>query len=137
MDSKTLRSPISILNPAKPICVNSDAPISDAIAMMRDKHIGCVCVVEDNHLVGILTERDILKKIVGGKLDINATRVANVMTASPEYLFEDDQLAFALNRMHVGGFRHIPLINLKGQPTGLISVRDIIRHLVNNVDLKN
>ncbi|MFQ5675626.1 MAG: CBS domain-containing protein, partial [bacterium] len=58
------------------------------------------------------------------------TQVKEVMTANPEYLFMDDEIAFALNRMHVGGFRHIPLVNLENTPQGVISVRDIAARLV-------
>ncbi|HEX9653024.1 MAG TPA: CBS domain-containing protein, partial [bacterium] len=60
-----------------------------------------------------------------------------VMTSTPEYLFMDDQIAFALNRMDLGGFRHILLINAQGEPSGVISVRDIMAHLVKNVADKN
>jgi CBS domain-containing protein len=59
--------------------------------------------------------------------------VEEIMTRMPEYLFADDQVAFALNRMHVGGFRHVPLIDLRGKPTGIVSVRDILAFIYDNV----
>lgn len=130
MDSTTLRSPIETLNPRKPICVSHDAPLSTVIATMKEHHIGCVCVVENKWLVGIFTERDLLAKVFGSDLDLQKTQVHEVMTANPEYLFMDDEIAFALNRMHVGGFRHIPLVNLQNTPQGVISVRDIAARLV-------
>jgi CBS domain-containing protein len=55
------------------------------------------------------------------------------MTRHPEYLFPDDQIAFALNRMHVGGFRHIPLLGKNGIPVGIISVRDLVTYLNDNL----
>ena len=133
MDSTTLRSAIETLNPSKPATISKDAPVQEAIDRLREKNYGCLCVVEDETLAGILTERDILTKIVAGGLDPLETRVGEVMTGDPEYLFLDDQIAFAVNRMHVGGFRHIPLINLKGRPTGIVSVRDILKYLVNSI----
>lgn len=133
MDSKTLRSPIKSLNRRNPICVHSTDSVRKVIETMKQHKIGCVCVTQKQQLVGIFTERDILKKVMSGNLDIDATKVEDVMTPNPEYLFEDDQMAFALNRMHMGGFRHIPLLNPKGTPVGVISVRDIAAHVVNSI----
>jgi CBS domain-containing protein len=104
---------------------------------MKENRIGCVCVVKNKQLVGILTERDVLKRVLGGGLDVNKVQIEEVMTTNPEYLFNDDQIAYALNRMDLGGFRHIPLINSQGEPSGVISVRDIITYLVKNVADKN
>ncbi|MFQ5650212.1 MAG: cyclic nucleotide-binding/CBS domain-containing protein [bacterium] len=133
MDSSTLRSPIEALTPPKPICVAKGTSMREVVQIMKDNHIGCVCVVENRNLVGIMTERDVLTKVIAANLDLQQTLVEEVMTADPEYLFVDDQIAYALNRMHVGGFRHVPLINLKGSPTGVISVRDILGYLVKNI----
>ena len=132
MDSTTLSSPLETLNPKKAICVDHHASLKSVIHKMKEHGIGCVCVVEKNWLVGIFTERDILKKVVCSDLNLEKTQVKEVMTANPEYLFMDDEIAFALNRMHVGGFRHIPLVNLQNEPQGVISVRDIAAHLVQN-----
>lgn len=133
MDSSTLRSPIETLNPKKPISVDHDASLAEVIDKMKEHRIGCVCVVEQGWLAGILTERDILTKVVCSDLDLKTTRVSEVMTKNPEYLFKDDEIAFALNRMHVGGFRHIPLVDLHNRPQGVVSVRDIAAHLVENL----
>ncbi len=137
MDSSTLRSPIESLGPRKPTCVQTDTKILDVIKTMKENKFGCVCVVQDRRLVGILTERDILTKVVGGNLDAAEVCAKDVMTPNPEYLFPDDQIAFALNRMHVGGFRHIPLTDLGGMPTGLVSVRDIAAFLVKSLQIDN
>lgn len=133
MDSTTLRSPIETLNPRKPVCVEVGTKLYDVLKIMKEKRIGCVCVVKNKQLAGILTERDVLKRVVGAELDVEHVQIEDVMTSTPEYLFIDDQLAFALNRMDLGGFRHIPLINAQGEPSGIISVRDIMAHLVKSV----
>ncbi len=135
MDSQTLRRPIEELNPRKPICVRTGTTVAEAIRKMKAYDIGCVCVVNpEKKLCGILTERDVLTKVVGGNVDPEAVRVEDVMTHNPEYLFLDDQMAFALNRMHVGGFRHVPLTDLNGTPSAVISVRDIVRHLLKSAE---
>jgi CBS domain-containing protein len=133
MDSTTLRSPIETLNPPKPVCVSVGTRLDEVLKIMKEKRIGCVCVVRDRQLAGIFTERDVLKRVVGAGLDVKKVQIEEVMTATPEYLYIDDQIAFALNRMDLGGFRHILLINTQGEPSGVISVRDIMAHLVKNV----
>ena len=133
MNSQTLRSPIKSLDPTSPICVEYDTPVGDVIKIMKDNRFGCVFVVRKKKLVGVFTERDILYKIVGGGYDTPETLMEDVMTHHPEYLFDDDQIAFALNRMQVGGFRHIPLLGMNGTPVGIISVRDILAFLNDNL----
>lgn len=133
MDSTTLRSAIENLRPAKPICVQVGQRVDAAIKLMQENRIGCVCVVENRRLKGIITERDILTKVIGWELKLDQVAVEDIMIPNPEYLFRDDEIAFALNRMHVGGFRHIPLTDLQGHPTGVISVKDIVAHLLKNL----
>jgi CBS domain-containing protein len=101
---------------------------------MTDEHIGCLCVVRDGVLSGILTERDIVARVAGPRRDPKTLKVEEVMTPDPEYLLSDDTVAFALNRMHVGGFRHVPLIDKQGKPTGVISVKDIVSHLARSFE---
>lgn len=134
MDSSTLRAPIKSLNPAQPICVSPETPVEKVIEIMRDNRIGCVCVVKGHELVGIFTERDVLKRVFSQSKDLT-TKVSEVMTGDPEYLYHDDEIAFALNRMHVGGFRHVPLLGGDGQPVGVISIKDIVGHMMK--DLKD
>lgn len=137
MDSSTLLSPIQDLNPKTPICVQPTTSVHEVVQTMRNNRIGCVCVVEDNALVGIFTERDALKRAISKKIDLKNTKVRQVMTVNPEYLYMDDEIAFALNRMHVGGFRHVPLLNLSGHPVGVISIKDIVAHLMKSLRGKN
>ncbi|MFQ5604342.1 MAG: cyclic nucleotide-binding/CBS domain-containing protein [bacterium] len=134
MNTKILGLPISSLQPSKPKCVSPGGSVEEVIRIMRENKFGCVCVADNLELVGIVTERDILTKVVGAGLSATKTLVSEIMTPQPEYLFADDQVAYALNRMHVGGFRHIPLVDLKGKPTGVISVRDIVKHLIKQIE---
>ena len=113
-----------------PVCVAPDATVRDAIEAMNDHRTGCVLVVEDARLVGVFTERDVLTKIAAQSTDIDATAVAAVMTGEPECLTLDDGIAYALNMMSVGGFRHIPLVDADGCPTGVVAMRDIVDFIV-------
>src|SRR5438477_10477753 len=88
---------------------------------------GCQLVVTNNQLVGIITERDLLLKLEQGDLD---RPVSQLMTPDPEVLGLADPIAYALNKMSVGGFRHIPLVDATGRPVGIVSVKDIVDYIV-------
>jgi signal-transduction protein with cAMP-binding, CBS, and nucleotidyltransferase domain len=112
------------------VAVSRQASIADAAHVMRETGTGCVLVEEHGKLVGILTERDILQKLVGTGYDPARTGVSGVMTPNPESLTPDDPIAFALQRMSVGGYRHIPLVDEQGHPVGILSVKDVVDFLV-------
>lgn len=108
------------------------ARVAEAIQLMQEHRIGAVLVVEQEKLVGIATERDVVMKVLGSKLDPEQSTVAEIMTPGPECLMLDDQLAYLLNAMHVGGFRHVPIVDEDGRPTHLISVRDVLAFIVDS-----
>jgi CBS domain-containing protein len=66
--------------------------------------------------------------VVGNESDYAHLPVTPVMTTSPETVGPDDPLAAALYKMDVGGYRHLPVV-AEGMPIGIISVRDVIRHV--------
>ena len=105
------------------------ASVRQAIEIMQRERISCVLVVDRNRLVGVFTERDVLTKVAAQDVDIDQLAVAELMTPDPECLAADDELVYALNQMSVGGYRHIPLIDDGGRPTGVVSMRDIIDYL--------
>lgn len=113
-----------------PVIVEVKASIADAIARMNGGHVGCALVVRDGKLAGIFTERDVLRKVAGSKLDLTTTPVEQVMTPNPDTLPATASIAFALREMSVEGYRHIPLVNADGSPVGVVSVRDIVTWLV-------
>jgi len=113
-----------------PVCVAPSASIRHAVDAMNEHRTGCVLVAAHGRLVGIFTERDVLTKIAGQGIDIDATPVAEVMTPDPECLTLDDGIAYALNMMSVGGFRHIPLVDAAQHPTGIVAMRDIVDYIV-------
>jgi rSAM/selenodomain-associated transferase 1 len=129
-DQRMIREPILALNPGPAVTVNSTAALADGLALMKDRRIGCVLVVDDGRVVGILTERDVLLKVAGTECDVRSATVAGFMTADPEVLGPEDSIAFALNKMSVGGFRHVPLVDDARRPVGVVSMRMIVDYLV-------
>jgi CBS domain-containing protein len=96
---------------------------------MKDHRMGCLLVEDGGKLIGIFTERDILTKLVGTGYDPGKVSVDGVMTRNPETLTPEDPIAFALQLMSVGGFRHVPLVDSEGRPVGILSVKDIVDYL--------
>jgi CBS domain-containing protein len=113
----------------KPICVSPNDIVEDVIKGMGERNHGCVLVKDGEQLVGIFTERDVVRRVVG-KVDPKTATVAKVMTPDPEAVMFHDTLAVALNKMTVGGFRHVPLVDNQHRPVGVVSVKDIVHIIV-------
>lgn len=119
---------ISVLKPKPPVTISSESPIHDAVVIMMSHGVGALLVIDIHQsLVGILTERDFLTKIAGHS-DFDLRPVREFMTANPETVQLTDPLAFAVRKMDVGGYRHLPVVE-KGVPVGVVSVRDVLKHV--------
>ncbi len=117
------------LEPAPAKCLEPDVTVQEAVDLMREHSFGCVLVVDDDALVGIFTERDVVLKCLDGDADLSRMKLSEVMTASPETLSMKAGIAYALNAMHTGGFRHIP-VSSKDGTWYVVSVRDIVSWVV-------
>jgi CBS domain-containing protein len=99
--------------------------VSKAAKLMAAKNVGAVLVVEDHHLVGILTERDIAFRVVAKGLDAQATPLFEVMTRTPHTVDPDKPFGYALLVMQENGFRHLPVVQ-DGKPIGIVSSRSAL-----------
>ena len=127
-----LETRIQDVTTSPPVTLPLDAPVAKAIETMRKKKVGAVMVVAKKRprkLTGILTERDLLQRVLAKK-GYGRLALEKVMTKAPETLHPKDSLAYALNKMSVGRFRHIPLVDDQGVPVGMLSIRDVIDFLV-------
>ena len=104
--------------------VRAEDTIRAACEVLDHHDVGAVVVVKDGALVGILSERDIVRKFVLQDLDPVSTRVEAIMTSDPLTVGADQGLADAIALLEEGGFRHLPVM-MDGQPVGLLSVRDV------------
>ncbi len=129
LDNRALLRAIKTLPyPKHPLSVAPGDKASSALDLMASKNVGAVIVVEKGKVVGIFSERDALRKgLYKGGLD---KPVSDFMTANPDCLTPDDSIALAMNRMGVGGYRHVPLIDPQHRPVGMLVMRDVVRYIL-------
>jgi CBS domain-containing protein len=96
--------------------------------------VGAVVVLDDDRLVGIISERDIVGRVVVPRKDLATTRVADVMTREVRTASSAATTATAMEIMDSGGFRHLPLLDASGRVVGVVSMRDILRDRVDELD---
>ena len=124
-----LGAPIRALDPQPAVCVPESTPIREAIQLMLGRQIGAVLVEREGRAVGIFTERDVLRRVAAAKID-QGRPVSELMTPNPETLGPDDGIAFALNRMILRGYRHIPIVDDAGAPLAVLSLREVVSFIV-------
>jgi CBS domain-containing protein len=130
VEASVLQDPVRTLKFRPPVTIPVDAKLGLALDRMVEHGVGALLVVDvAERLVGILTERDYLRKVVGLLPDYAHQPLKDYMTPDPETVGPDDLLALALQKMDVGGYRHLPVVEEDGRPIGLVSVRDVIRHI--------
>ncbi|MGZ4104717.1 MAG: CBS domain-containing protein [Actinomycetota bacterium] len=103
--------------------VDPEATLGEAATMMGERHIGSVLVCEDDRLVGILTERDIVRALTH-EHDAPQRPVVEWMTKDPRTAAPGDEVKGALRAMVDGGFRHLPVTE-GGRVVGMVSIRDV------------
>jgi CBS domain-containing protein len=101
-----------------------DERLRDAARRMDERGVGAVLVLEGERLVGILTERDLMKAVARGFGE--GAKVADWMTRHPETIESTDDTGHAAALMIHGGFRHLPVLE-EGRVAGIISIRDLMR----------
>lgn len=108
------------------IAVDGSVDVTEAVERMHREGHDCLLVTDDGALVGIFTDRDALLKLAGQGLEHRPIR--EFMTPDPVVLRRSDTIAVAINKMAVGGFRHVPIV-AGGRPKAVVSARDIFRHI--------
>lgn len=130
---KTIRleDTIKTIKLRHPVTASPETSVARSLELMRDEKIGCLLITENEKLLGIFTERDIIRRIVGKNLSHDDVDVGDYMTDDPDTLTMDSPLAFALNYMLVGGYRHVPIVNDDNSVVACLSIKDIVKHIGN------
>jgi CBS domain-containing protein len=119
------------------VSIRPQATVLEASEVMVAEKIGAMAVLEGTKLVGIISERDVVSRVVAKRRDPATTLVSDVMTADVQTISEDVTGVRALELMHQGRFRHLPLVDGEGHVVGMLSLRDLLRDRVGELALKN
>lgn len=131
LSTEVFNLPIKDLGLKKPLCVSENSKVLEVCSLMKKSNIGSVLVTDsDNKLCGIFTERDLLMKVIVDESEFNQRPISDYMTRSPISLREEDKIAYAMNNMHVGGYRHVPIIDSDNYPVGIISIKDVMSFIL-------
>src|SRR5271170_4955548 len=107
--------------------VEATRTVLEAARFMMEHNIGAVPVLRNGDLAGILSERDIMNRVVAVGRTPGTTAVSEVMTANPRAVALDEDIEECLFIMREFGFRHLPIVDGK-ELKGLISLRDVLMH---------
>jgi CBS domain-containing protein len=128
---------ISSLCTREPVTIDRSASLEEAAGLMRDRHVGYLVVTDTRRRgrapVGVLTDRDIVIKVLAKGVDTRALSVGDVMTADPVVTGENDELPVALQRMRSLGVRRLPIVGLEGQLKGVLSLDDVVDSLASEL----
>ena len=122
MTQRTVRQ---IIEGQEPITAPPGIMVREAARLMRQHNIGALMVVEDGRLCGIFTERDALFRVLAEARDAATTPLDAVMTRNPQTISADCAFDTALQMMHDGRYRHLPVVD-GTQVLGMVSVRDAL-----------
>ncbi len=106
------------------ITIAPDRPAEEAARLMRNKHVGAVIIVEDGEPVGIVTDRDLVVRLLADYAP--NTPVRSVMTRDIVCARIDDAIDFAFYTMRQHGVRRLPIINADGALVGLVAIDDLL-----------
>ncbi len=105
-----------------------DDTVADAAAKMREVSHGSALVCNDGKLVGIFTERDLLKALASD--NGLSSSLADAMTKSPQTVTTGDSLKHAMELLNAGGYRRLPVVDASELPVGIIDVKTVVHFLV-------
>lgn len=112
------------------ISINTKADVAEAARSMRDNHVGFLVAVNEGdefkRPVGVLTDRDILLEVTACDVDAHGVTVGDVMARNPLVANESDDLSDLIQAMRSAGFRRLPVVDTRGQLTGIIAMDDVI-----------
>jgi CBS domain-containing protein len=112
---------------AEPTSIASDAMAVEAARRMLSEDVGSLPVVDGETLVGMVTDRDLVLKVIAKDLDPNKVPVADVCTQNPVTVGAEESLDEALQRMAKEQVRRLPVVS-EGQLVGILAQADVARH---------
>jgi CBS domain-containing protein len=127
---KTLKiDSVSRLHLSVPLRIAPSHTIAEAVKLLREAKVGCAMVCAGEKIEGILTERDLLRRVLAKGKPLTLP-VSECMTANPTVVHRKEPIGAAIRRMEEGGYRHLPVVDEAGHLVGVLSVKSIVHYLV-------
>jgi CBS domain-containing protein len=121
-----------------PITVTPNATVRELAAVLVKHKVGAALVLDaEGALVGIVSERDIVSRVVAPSADPETTKVADIMTKDVRTARASETAESALQTMVVGHFRHLPIVDDAGKAVGTLSVRHLLKQEVGELSRRN
>ncbi len=125
-----MTAPVSALVTGKDLLVADTADsIAKVIEIFQKKSKNCVLVYQKKKLVGIISNRDLIRRVAGIHADLSKVKAQDVMTPNPESVKLQDPISFVVNKMAMGGFRHVPVLAQDGAPISIVNIHDVMHFL--------
>jgi CBS domain-containing protein len=109
--------------------IEQEASVLEAVQLMNERSIGALIVRDAGNMVGIFTERDVLRRVVGKQVDPAGVKVADVMTTRVICCTPATSIEEARELMKTRRIRHLPILDSEGEVVGVISIGDLNAHL--------
>lgn len=128
VEAALVRDTVNNLPVHPPVKIEPTTTVGEALTIMVEQGIGCVLIVESEKLVGIFSERDALLRLGILANEKSDLPISQLMTSNPTVIHAEDKIAFALHKMDLGGYRHMPVME-GDKPVSLISIRDLLKYI--------
>jgi CBS domain-containing protein len=109
--------------------VTPETPISEAARKMREDDVGALPVEQDDRLVGMLTDRDIVVRVLGNGADAAKAKVRDAMSDKVLYVFDDEEADDVARNMSEAQVRRMPVVNRDKRLVGIVSLGDLAGHI--------
>jgi CBS domain-containing protein len=124
-----IKDRLEFANKPPPYALRGEEKVATAVTSMAQKNIGSVVIVDgDMKVQGIVTERDLVRRLLGEKRDQDTTKLSEIMTTDPRTAREDDDVVEQLRLMSNERFRHLPIVDESGRLTSILSQGDFVAY---------
>jgi CBS domain-containing protein len=116
--------------------VSPEASVTEAVTLMVTAKVGAIAVTSDRRIVGVFTERDLMRRVVFKQKDPATTRIKDVMSSPVETVTDSTSVSEAAAIMHARHIRHLAIVDAKGHFLGLVAQRYLLYHLLSDLEVK-
>lgn len=110
--------------------VGPDTTMAEVVSLLHESGRGVVLVLDKGKLVGLFTAHDLMARCSRDSSQWRDKPVRELMTPDPITARGNETIATAIDRMVVGNYRHLPILDEAGEAIGVVSIRDLLKHIV-------